>query len=157
MGRPSSLTEERIEQVAKYLRLGLNRADAAALSGFGRHAFMDYINKGEASVADGKHDRYAAFVAAVEIAEAEFKANAHGVIINAANQGQWTAAMTLLERRFPNEYSRRTVEVTGRDGGPIEVRHSVEDLIAQVKALRPETTAIEANGSKPVPTNGAKR
>lgn len=130
------------------LRLGLNRNDAAALAGWSRQVFKVYIERGETAVAEGRHDKFVTFLAEVERAEAEFKASCHGVIVNAAQNGQWTAAMTLLERRFPQEYSRRTLEVTGRDGGPIEVRHTAEDLIAQVRALRPEPP-IEANGSKP--------
>ena len=34
----------------------------------------------------------------------------------------WRAAAFLLERRFPDDYGKRT-ELTGKDGGPVEGGH----------------------------------
>ena len=35
---------------------------------------------------------------------------------------EWRAAAFILERRFPDDYGRRT-EITGKDGGPVKTRH----------------------------------
>ena len=39
----------------------------------------------------------------------------------------WRAAAFMLERRFPDDYGRRT-EVTGKDGGPVKVDTKTEHV-----------------------------
>jgi hypothetical protein len=53
----------------------------------------------------------------------------------AANEGAWQAAAWKLERRYPHEYGRSAVEVSGRDGGAIKIDHKVEDA-REVLAVR---------------------
>jgi len=55
---------------------------------------------------------------------------------------EWTAAAWALERKNPERWGRRQVEVVGKDGKPLEVKHSWADAIketfAQVQEDRKE-------------------
>lgn len=51
----------------------------------------------------------------------------------------WRAAMTILERRFPEDWGKRDrVEVSGPDGGPVQVE------AAAVQALREKVDRLRA-------------
>lgn len=64
---------------------------------------------------------------------------------------QWTASAWLLERRFPDEYARTIrSEVTGRDGGPVQVESAAEMLAARLDQLRVRSEAIDVP-SRPIP------
>jgi hypothetical protein len=138
--RPSLLTEEVTEACARHIRLGLTKQDSAVLAGIAPPTLHKYAARGEDDIANGRKTRYAEFVMALREAEASFKLSATATIVNAAQQPHhWQAAAWLLERRFPGQYRpvSRT-EVTGEDGGPVQVEHhTVQHLVAQVRALRP--------------------
>lgn len=42
--------------------------------------------------------------------------------VKSAFGDDWKAAMTYLERRYPDRWGRRLVELQGKDGGPVEVK-----------------------------------
>jgi hypothetical protein len=53
-----------------------------------------------------------------------------GIIQTAAQNGTWQAAAWYLERTNPKKWGRHdTVEVTGTDGGAIQVEVSVKDTL----------------------------
>jgi len=56
-----------------------------------------------------------------------------------------------LERRFPKTWGRRALEVTGRDGGPIEVKDARESLLSKLLA---NTAAGEAPDGDQEPEPG---
>jgi hypothetical protein len=52
-------------------------------------------------------------------------------IIGRAADEHWQAAAWRLERRFPERYARnRRVELTGKDGGPVEIKITGPTLLA---------------------------
>jgi hypothetical protein len=73
---------------------------------------------------------YAVFAEQVETAKAQAHARNLGLIQKAAGNGAWQAAAWFLERRYPDLYARRVldVNVAGKDGGPIKVDVSVDHL-----------------------------
>ncbi len=96
--------------------------------------------------ADGPHEvtgtvgwrsgRWRAFLDAVERAEAMLRSGCIGNI-RVAGVDQWQAAAWLLERRFSAEYARtERHEVSGKDGGPVEVEAmSPEERRAEIERL----------------------
>ena len=90
----------------------------------------------------------------VEKAEDQAKGTYEAVIAKAVDKN-WQAAAWWLERRHPAEYARREkVEMTGKDGGPIESR-TVTDLPdherrALAEAIRGHLRSTER--SEPSPT-----
>lgn len=70
--------------------------------------------------ADGDR-RYVGFLDAVEKAQSEADLRDLKTIREAAQAGVWQAAAWRLERRHPQQWGRRRVEMTGAEGGPVDV------------------------------------
>jgi len=133
MGRPSHLTDELAEAIVNATRAGMYIEQSAQMAGItgrvlylwmakGRHDLERLEESDEHPSIDDSHThaftnrsngqcwcghtRYSSFVQALKVAEAraEFTAMAE---VRAAFAGNWTAAMTYLERRFPARWSRR--------------------------------------------------
>jgi hypothetical protein len=99
MGGPH-VTSSQVERLLDGLRIGMTRSAACASAGFSRMTLYRML-------AD------ATFVTEVEKAEGEAKGIYESKIAQAADAGTWQAAAWWLERRHPDEYSRRDrVEVT---------------------------------------------
>lgn len=111
MGRPTKRTPERRVAILNALRIGNTRRAAASFAEIDHATFYRWL------------DEDATFRDSVEKAEADAEARFLGQIAKAASDGTWTAAAWWLERRRPDDYRRRdNMELTGRDGGPIESR-----------------------------------
>lgn len=167
-GRRSKFTKDHVEECLRLLRLGLPKQDAAALAGFSPGTLGDWQREGEADLEAGRRTAKADFVADLRKAEAAFKLSATAVVVGAANgrpaeydddgnklrserPPNWQAATWMLERRFPDEYSPRR-EITGPQGGPLEVEVATIDvLVARVRALRPISDPLAIDVP---PTNG---
>lgn len=109
MARPTKRTDQRREAILNALRIGNTLRAAAA-----------YAEISEDTLARWRADD-AEFRGAVTKAEADAEARFLGNIAKAAADGTWTAAAWWLERRRHEDYRKREgVELTGRDGGPIE-------------------------------------
>ena len=110
IGRPSKLTPAVQEAIVEGVRLGMSLSSAAERVGVAAATANDWMRRGE-----GRHRQkpptpsFVAFAAAVKRAEAELEATMLERVHAAALSGQpqtWQAAMTLLERRFPDRYGR---------------------------------------------------
>lgn len=107
-GRPVST--EQVDKLLAGLRLGMTRRSAAAHAGMHHSTFYRML------------DGDATLTTEVEKAEATAKGTYEAVIAQAADK-TWQAAAWWLERRHPSEYARQErVEMTGKDGGPIDHR-----------------------------------
>ena len=111
-GRPvgsTRLTKGIREAIIKGIRLGLTYDRAARLAGIHPRTFYLWKQKG----AQGKAPVYVHFLQALKKAEVEGEAAAINQIVKAAKDGTWQAAAWLLERRFPQRWSRvQKLEVT---------------------------------------------
>ena len=128
---PSKFTAERHQEFVKQVRMGLPRKAAAALAGWSLSALEAYLREGRAAREAGRfNDPKARFVADMEIAEAQCKRGALGIIWKAAKGSpavldeagnvitteqvpQWMAAAWLLERRFPRQFGPRAWRSAG--------------------------------------------
>ena len=77
--------------------------------------FYNWLEKGEAA----KSGVLREFFDAVERAKADSALRLVSQITLQAPT-DWRAAAFMLERRFPDDYGKRT-EITGKDGGPVKV------------------------------------
>lgn len=139
------------------IRLGIPIKDAAARAGWYRTTVFDWRREADLATERGdkltpREQALSDFADAWQNAEAEFVTGNLAVITRAAQTGQWQAAAWTLERRKPNEFGRHLLEVTGAEGGPIQVEEkltSVLDLAAKAR----ESLALEA-GRESAPSNG---
>jgi len=135
-GRKLKLNESIIKIIYEAIRKGLQKKQACMLAGISEETFYRWIKKAESLLDNEKLDKKEALLCllyeSIKKAESELEQRALEVIIKTAEgtqaprvyikevdgievekkiityQPNWQAAMTLLERRFPNRYSRTT-------------------------------------------------
>jgi transposase len=136
-GRPTTLTDVVAEKIIAYVEAGNYVLTAAAACGISRRSFYDWMKRGRAELdaleggaePEPNEELFADFAARVEIATAAAEIAALKDVRSATER--WQAAMTYLERRFPDRWGRRqAIEHSGPQGGAIALR-----------ALRPEEIA----------------
>jgi hypothetical protein len=146
-GRPTKLTAALARAITDAVRLGLPLAVACARAGVGVATVSEWVARGEGRDPDRRPTKaYADFAAALRKARADDQARRIDRIEQAARGGavvqrathtkpdgtttvtekyaepQWTADAWHLERSDPAHWGRRDRhEVTGRDGGPVEL------------------------------------
>jgi hypothetical protein len=139
-GRPTKLTPTVERAVCKAVRAGNYIETAAALAGINKDTLYDWLKRGarEATRIDAGHEPDAGEAPYVQFSDAVKKALAESESadlrrIERAGADQWQAAAWRLERRFPDRWGRQRVEVTGKDGGPLEV--TLEERAAKRREL----------------------
>lgn len=121
-GRPSKLTPEMATRLVSALEAGAYIETAAAIAGISKVTLYQWLKTGAKDSEDGKGGTLAAgFLNAVEKAMAESEVRDLMVIQQAAEKGVWQAAAWRLERKYPDKWGRRRVELTGKEGGAIKV------------------------------------
>lgn len=118
-GRPTKLTREMMERIVNAVKAGNYVETAVAWSGVSKENFYKWLKRG----ATAKSGIYADFHDALERAWAEGEVR-DVAAIGAATATSWQAAAWRLERKFQKRWGRaERMEVTGRDGGPLEQKH----------------------------------
>jgi hypothetical protein len=145
-GRTSKFTPERAEKILEALRLGVPQNTAVTYGGISESTFYNWL-------ADAKKDdaptHLVEFLESVKAARAEAEVRSVAIIQNAARK-QWQAAAWFLERSFPSHWAKTDRhEITGKDGGAIELNVDTEalesklqNLIAKRKGETDETGAV---------------
>jgi transposase-like protein len=136
-GRPTDCTPEVTEAVCAELREGLSIASACAAGGIARSTYHDWLQR--ASEGPPFSD----------FRDATTKARAVGtrsleVTVRTAALDDWRAAAWMLERKAPEDWSKRT-EITGKDGGPVEVHNVTAMIDAELAARTPDALGIPAS------------
>lgn len=160
------LTDDMIAQIATYVEAGNYLSIACAAIGVHRTTFNHWRHLGERVAArlertgqDADPDEYPVDILpadvepyewqcyklfwVLETAEAKSEATAV-LLIRKQMPQQWTAAMTYLERRFPDRWRKRqTFEQVQIDGGSIDEQKVIEDPEA-VELLHDALERIQA-------------
>lgn len=147
-GRKSKLTKELIEEAAKYIRAGNYACVVANYLGIGESTWYRWLQEGEVAKSGLKRE----FWESIKKAEAVPEIRNVNIVQKAAEEN-WQAAMTYLQRRFPERWGRRDYQVngeiqhTGKDGSPIEVENKInldnltdQELMILEKLLTREDT-----------------
>lgn len=127
IGRPSKLTPEVQRRVLGALRLGLSRSAAAGVGGIAPRTLRDWLTRGERGEAP-----FDELLEAVETSEGQAQARLTGGLVKAA-AGDPKVAQWLLERRFPEDWGRRSAE-KGEDRASWEAERA-EELRGAAKEL----------------------
>jgi hypothetical protein len=142
MGRPTDLTPTLQKKIVAMIRDGVSPEIAAVAAGISRATYYAWRARGREESAGP----YLDFLDAVEKAIAECEARAVHVVAKAFGKN-WQAAMTLMERRFPDRWSRRD---------RLDVYHQVQreaERIAAELGVPVEQVLRETGVQFPVTTN----
>jgi hypothetical protein len=124
MARPTKLTAKVQRQIVESIRSGSYAETAARSAGVSRRTYQRWLERGESDAAADRPFR--AFRAQVRKAEADAELRAVNVIRDAM-PNDWRAAMTYLERRYPERWRRREhVDVASDDAA--EIRRQIEEM-----------------------------
>jgi len=104
-GRPSKLTKTVAAKIIEYLEVGNYQETAARAAGISRSTFHRWMKRGADAKSVGKDSRYRDFRDSVKKAEANAEVAAVKCVLDGAEKS-WQAAMTYLERKFPERWSR---------------------------------------------------
>lgn len=102
-GRTTKLTPEVLEKIVAAIRAGNYAVVAAAFAGISERTYYRWMHRGR----EEKKGIYWQFCQAVEKAESEAEVRAVA-IIQKHMETNWQAAMTYLERKYPDRWARRT-------------------------------------------------
>lgn len=159
-GRPTVLTDDVQDRIVSAVRAGSYLDDAASYAGIARQTLWRWLSAGRTAqdkidndedITDHEH-RLVEFCNAVEKARADAVIRNIGIIQQAAQDGSWQASAWYLERTNPRKWGRHeTVEITGADGGAIQVEHSVKDTLA-AKFQAAERAALDVIEAREAPT-----
>lgn len=136
MARPTKFTRETIDRLMRGIRMGLTYELACMHAGIDYNTFNDWRNgKFPRRLDDDQKQLKIEFLDMLTRAEGDSAMRHMSTIMQAAAQGDWKAAAWALERRWPHHYGKEVVELTGKDGGPVEISRiekELSDLAAQV-------------------------
>ena len=114
MARPTDCTPELTAALCAELRLGMSIRAACQHVGIDDSTYRKWMMRG----ADGE-EPFVTFRTEATRAKAD-GIRALVATVRKAAQDDWRAAAWILERREPDDWSRRT-EITGASGGPVQV------------------------------------
>ena len=129
MARPTKLTPEVHEAIVDGINAGLTFRLSCARAGVTPATFYNWLEKGEVAQSGALME----FFNAVERAKADSALRLISQITLQA-PADWRAAAFILERRFPDDYGKRT-EVTGKDGGPVKVAAKTQHVFQPSKEV----------------------
>jgi hypothetical protein len=152
MGRPLRLEKhpQVAEKVCEALRAGYSHEAAAAHAGISVRTFYAWRSKGE----QNKGRAYVQFLQNTEKAEAQGEGSLI-LLVRQAAATSWQAAMTLLERRWPQRWARRIFKPDDPVGGTGIVINFTRPAVDP--AAKGDDLAVVGDvGEKPGNGNGGK-
>ena len=128
----SKLSPEVQEQIVRLIKVGNTNEVAADAAGISRATFFSWMDRGKKV---GKTNKpYRDFREAVEQARAEAEATLVARIAKAAQNGSWSAAAWLLERRAPERWGKLSDRnVDKKESQPISETDQVRDELANLR------------------------
>ena len=144
-GRPSKLTKTVAAKIVEYLEVGNYQETAARAAGISRSTFHRWMKRGADAKSRGKDSRYRDFRDNVKKAEAVAEVAAVKCVID-ASETKWQAAMTFLERKFPERWSRgERVEHSGTIEQPtIDLSVLTDEELATLDTITAKLEGIKA-------------
>lgn len=129
-GRPTKLTPEIQKTIMDALRRGSYMETAAAYAGISKNTLYDWLRRGareKQRLANNSRARmlkderpFVEFSDAIKKAQAEAELRDLEIIRKAAEEGEWQASAWRLERKFPDKFGRRVIDVNAT--------HRIEDV-----------------------------
>ena len=108
IGRPSKLNAEVRNSLIIALSAGCSQKDACAHAGISKATFSRWMAKGQEDEAAGRRSEYRDFLDLVQRAHDRAKPRLEILMAKHAEKS-YRAALTILERRYPEEWGRRVI------------------------------------------------
>ena len=105
MARPTKLTHEIQQKIGDGMSLGLTYALAANSAGITYQSFNSWMSKGKTE----KSGKYFEFTQHIQKCNADAAKKCLERLNKAAKAGNCTVCMWILERRFSEDFGRRTI------------------------------------------------
>lgn len=133
-GRPSKLTPEMQAELVKFLGAGNFRTTSCAAAGVAYQTFLAWVMKGKVA----RSGKYRELYLAVTKAEANTEVLNSARVLKAAEKdpkhAKWWLTHGPASRRWaPNKPQK--VELSGKDGGPIEIDDARDELAKRLDQL----------------------
>ena len=110
--RPDNLlTPELQENICLAIKAGNYIETSCLFAGVSRSQYYKWLKRGRDDIESGEPTKYSGFVCAIEQAMAEAEVRDIQRIDRAAESGQWQAAAWRLERRYPDRWGKRQVDL----------------------------------------------
>lgn len=165
-GSGTYLTEEVHKKFVQSLRAGNYISTICKHLGISRYTYYGWREKGKPSDIyddDGTvigteypDTIYGEFMRDVDHAIASSEINAVGALTSHF-EDDWRAAAEFLSRKFPERWNPKVaVELTGKDGGPVQVEDKRQALYHQLDILHIEQNGESANAEEVGPGTNAK-
>lgn len=141
------INADRVKTLIASLKNGAYIETACTYAGIGSSSVYRWLERGraenerleEGEKPDANETPYWEIWESIEKARSEATLRNITLIQSAASDGSWQAAAWFLERTNPRLYGRRNYnEVTGADGGAVQLGISVEDLNTKISSLMGE-------------------
>ncbi len=144
-GRPSKLTKTVAAKIVEALEAGNFQEPAARAAGVSRSTFHRWMQRGADDESFNRDSIYRTFRTAIKRAEAEAEVAAVKCVID-ASETKWQAAMTFLERKFPERWSRgERVEHSGTIEQPtIDLSVLTDEELATLDTITAKLEGIKA-------------
>jgi hypothetical protein len=134
-GRRTLLTPELQTQICAFIRAGTYDYVAAEASGISRRTLFEWLERGERPSKRGRTPVYEQFALAIRRAQAEARASAE-VTVKKIDPKWWLSRMHRERPEAPGWNDTRSVELTGKDGGPVGIQSSEVALTEEQRRAR---------------------
>ena len=141
-GRPTDCTPAVTARMADALAKGRCVRAACRLSGISHTSHYEWIKRAEAGDGPPFADYAAATRKAEAIGEDRHLGNIEAAAGTDAEPGDWRASAWLLERRHPEDYGKQRMEISGPDGGPVQVQSLAAEIAAQLATVSDKEVGI---------------
>lgn len=135
MARPTDCTPELTAALCAELKLGMSIRAACQHVGIDDSTYRKWMMRGD----DGE-EPFVTFRTAATQAKSD-GVRALVVTVRKAATSDWRAAAWILERREPDDWSKRT-EISGPDGGPVQVQSLAAEIAAQLATVSDKEVGI---------------
>jgi len=132
-GRKPRISKEIIKDVEQCIVYGNYAVVACEYVGICEATYYSWLKRGERDEFDSKKTLYVEFLKSVKRATAEAEVR-NVMVIQKASKETWQAAAWYLERKHKDRWSSRQ-EVTGKDGGAIEIDSPCERINSRITSL----------------------
>lgn len=136
LGRPCALTPEVRAKLLRALKLGLTRTAAASVAGISGRTLRRWVERGEKG-----EEPFADLLEAVEVAEGRAQGRITLGLIKASDDDP-KIAQWLLERRWPDDWQKRTTEAHDVD---VRDERAASEMMAAADEVRRRLEARIAN------------